>query len=127
MKKRFLLLITLASFAVCGPTGSAFTQTKEPIRNLKCWQGGNHLEFSFDGKGGATLTKIEGPAIVMFEDLKETEWSARTVVENGVASIHVANKRGALLSIYAARKTLGRLTWNNPPESKSDVICDMGP
>ncbi len=119
------LSVTLILAVTFGSIGPALAQTKNPVRTLKCWEGGNRLEFSLDDKGNATLTQLVGPEITLFEDLKDPEWTVRTVLENGVPRIHIANKHGALLSIYAARKTLGQLTWNNPAASKADVLCDV--
>ncbi|SDP55722.1 hypothetical protein SAMN05443582_1064 [Phyllobacterium sp. OV277] len=125
MRMQTTLPVTLILAVAFGTIGPTLAQTKNPVHTLKCWEGGNRLEFSFDGKGNATLTQLAGPAITLFEDLKDPQWTVRTVSENGVPRIHIANKHGALLSIYVARKTLGQLTWNNPAGSKADVLCDV--
>lgn len=115
----------VAALAVVLSAFAAAAQAPAPSkRALTCEEGVNRIEFLLDGKG-ATLTRIEGPEITRFPDLAEREWTVQVVQEDGVLKFHIANARGALMSIVIAPKTLGRMTWNNPPDSKADFLCEI--
>lgn len=108
------------------PALATMAQAPTPSkRSMICEEGANQIEFLFDGKGGAILTRIKGPEIRHFRDLHERDWTVRVVREDGVMKIHVANARGALLSVLAAPETSGRLTWNDPPGAKADYLCKI--
>ncbi len=93
---------------------------------MVCYEGKNRMTFTFDGKGGAKLARIVGSEITLFADLKEPDWTVRPVLEQGGLKLRVANARGAVLFIpFIAEKTYAHITWNDPPNSKVDMLCDI--
>lgn len=118
MKASFpILLLTLAASAASAQTGAGAAPTV-----VACQDGLNHLDFAFDGKGGATLTRLEGPEITRFPDLAPRDWRVRLVREDGAPRFHIENARGARLSIDTGL-AVGRLTWNEPRGAKADLVC----
>ena len=91
-----------------------------------CREGDNAFEFVFDGKGGAKLTRTTGSVLLLFPDVREEDWTVKVVQESGSFGLRVANSRGAVLSIpFIAAKTIGRMSWNHPDDSKVDLLCDI--
>ncbi|MFC2251812.1 hypothetical protein ACETRX_19420 [Labrys portucalensis] len=120
----------LAKTTLLAIVGACWVQSvcadQPPQRTMICREGGNAMEFVLDGKGTAKLKKTTGLALLLFPDLREEDWTVKVVLEQGVYGLQVANSRGALLSIPSiAAKTIGRMTWNHPENSKVDLLCDI--
>lgn len=115
---RLAVGLLAAPVAVAQPAG-------EPWRGLTCTDGGDTIAFRFDGRGGATLSRLEGRRVAAFPDLNVPDWTVRLVAGPGGPRIHVANARGALLTVGSSERPVGRMTWNHPPGARADLLCDV--
>lgn len=99
-----------------------------PQPTATCREGANSMEFTFDGKGHAKLTLLEGSEIKAFADMKETDWSVRYVAEGGAPSFRISNRLGAVLTMLLpppSGRTVGQLALSTPAGGKIDLICDV--